>query len=99
MKSKKPKGPTKIELVRKLKEMEAQLASTYHFASVNLPKAEGLGGSAVILELTALGGRELIHPVAIRGGLSPDTISAIRRDIARSFDEAVLFKPVRDKES
>jgi len=93
----KKKGPTKAALARKAKELEAQLASTYHFASATLDKATHpkLAASAVILELTALGGRELINPVAIRGGLSPETIEALRKDIARSYDEATEFKPVR----
>lgn len=96
MNPQKKKGPTKAELARKVKELEAQLASSYHFASATLDKAESpaLMASAVIVELTALGGRELIHPVAIRGGLSPETIAALRKDIARSYDEAVEFKPV-----
>lgn len=95
MTEKKKKGPTKAELTRKLKEMEAQLASSYHFASATLEKAGNLAASAVVVELTALGGRQLINPVAIRGGLSPETIAALRKDIARSWDELTEFKPVR----
>lgn len=94
MKTGKKKGPTKADLRRKCKELEAHLTSTYHFASATLDKAGNLVGSAVIVELTALGGRQLINPVAIRGGLSQDTLDALRRDIARSYDEAVEFKPV-----
>lgn len=94
---KKKKGPTKAVLARKVKELEAQLASTYHFASAALEKASNLKGSAVILELNALGGVQLINPVTIRGGLSPETIEALRKDIARSYDEAVEFMPVRAK--
>jgi len=92
---KKKKGPTKADLARKLKEMEAQLASTYHFASVTLDNAGDRGqGGAVIVTLTALGGKELIVPVAIKNGLSAETIAALRKDIARSYAEAVEFKPV-----
>lgn len=90
------KSPTKADLARKVKELEAQLASTYHFASVDLHKAGDLGGSAVILELTWLGGKAAICPVAIRGGLSPETIAALRNDLARSYDEAIEFKPKRN---
>src|SRR5690554_1290381 len=93
----KPKPQTKADLRRKVKELEAQLASSYHFASATLDKAGGLLGSAVVVELTALGGLKLIPPIAIRSGLSPDTIAALRKDIARSYDEAVEFKPVREK--
>ncbi|WOF44332.1 hypothetical protein KNJ79_05215 [Sphingopyxis indica] len=95
MTEKKSKGPTKAELTRKLKEMEAQLASSYHFASATLEKAGNLAASAVVVELTALGGRQLINPVAIRGGLSPETITALRKDIARSWDETTELKPIR----
>ena len=89
------KQRTRAELARKVKELEAQLTHRYHFASATLAKAGGLAGSAVILELTALGGREVIPPVAIRGGLSSETIAAIRADIARSYDESIEFKPVK----
>lgn len=94
----KKKKPTRADLQRKLKEMEAQLASTYHFASATLDNAAypKLIASAVIVELTALGGRQLINPVAIRGGLSQETIDCLRKDIARSWDEATEFKPVRE---
>lgn len=94
--AKKRKGPSKADLARKVKELEAQLAHTYHFASASLDKAgsPALLASAVIVELTALGGRELITPVAIRGGLSPETIKGLREDIARSYAEAIEFKPV-----
>ena len=95
MTEKKKKGPTKAELARKLKETEAQLACSYHFASATLERAGNLAASAVVVELTALGGRQLITPVAIRGGLSAETIAALRKDIARSWDESTEFKPVR----
>lgn len=93
----KKKGQTKTELLRKLKEMEAQMTSSYHFASAGLDKATypALMGTALIIEMTALGGRELMRPVAIRGGLSQETIDGLRKDIARSYDEAVEFKPVK----
>lgn len=94
MKTPKPKKLTRAELVRKLKEMEAQHASTYHFASFGLPKAgDNLMASAVILELTALGGREIIPPVAIVNGLSKETIEAIQKDISRSWKWKTEMKP------
>lgn len=96
MTTKKKRGPTKAELIRKNMELEAQLASTYHFASQGLGQAEypKMLASAVIVTITALGGRKLMCPVAIRGGLSPETIACLRKDIQRSYDEAVEFKPV-----
>lgn len=94
-KAKKAKRKAEIaELRRKVKEMESQLASSYHFASVTLAKAGGLAGSAVILELTALGGKAIIPPVAIRGGLSAETIAAIQEELTRSYSEAIEFRPI-----
>lgn len=92
-----PKAKTRADLAREVKELKAQLASTYHFASVNLPKAnqDRMMASGVLLELHALGGREIIEPVVIRGGLSDDTIAALQRDMARSYESAVEFKPVK----
>lgn len=92
-----PKKPkvTKADLQRKVAELEAQLAHTYHFADVELDKA-GLAkmtGSGVVLSLTALGGREIISPVCIRDGLSDETIDAIRNDIKRSWNLTVQLKP------
>ena len=94
MKVKKVKGPSKAELQRKVLELTAQLASTYHFADATLDKAgDSLMGSGALLQLSALGGRELINPVVIRDGLSPETIAALRKDILRSYEGATMFKP------
>ena len=49
--------------------------------------------SAVVLELTGLGGREIIPPVAIVNGLSQDTIDCIQQDIARSWEWKTQMKP------
>ena len=49
--------------------------------------------SGVILELTALGGKEIIPPVMIRDGLSQATIKAIQNDLCRSFELATLVNP------
>lgn len=50
-------------------------------------------GSAVIITLTSLGGKELILPSAIRDGLSKETIAAIKLDLKRSYEVATVFKP------
>jgi hypothetical protein len=94
-KVKKPKT-TKAQLRHKIKELEAQLASTYHFAGCHIGKTstDHLMGSGVLLELTLLGGRQAIPPVVIRDGLSKETIEAIKADMRRSYDLAVAFKPV-----
>ena len=90
----KKKTDTRADLQRKIAELTAQLASTYHFASAELHKAgDSLMGSGALLTLHALGGRQLICPVVIRDGLSADTIAALQRDIARSYEGAVMFKP------
>lgn len=88
------KPVTKAELLRRNRELEAQLAHVYHFASATLDKAgDCLKASGVLLQLHALGGREIIPPVVIRDGLSADTIAALRRDLVRSYESAVAFKP------
>lgn len=85
---------TKADLQRRVMELESQLASRAAAASAELGKAgDVLMGSAVILHLVALGGREIVAPVAIRDGLSAETIAAIRADLRRSYDLATLHKP------
>lgn len=92
------KPDTRADLQRKVKELEAQLASTYAFAAKDLHKAgDALMASGALLELHALGGRELIRPVLIRDGLSADTIEALRRDIIRSYAGATALKPAEAK--
>lgn len=78
---------------RRVAELKAQLASTLGAAFDAMPKAGDCHGSAVILTLTALGGREIVAPVAIRDGLSPATVAALQADIARSFELATLVNP------
>lgn len=94
MKVAKPKGPSKAALARKVLELESQLACAYHFAAATLHKAgDGLMGSGVLVQLTALGGAELIRPVVIRDGLSAETLAALRADILRSYEGAIELKP------
>lgn len=42
------------------KELRAQLASTYHFASVELPSCQYVQGGGVLVELHFLGGRQSV---------------------------------------
>jgi hypothetical protein len=86
---------TKADLQRKVKELEAQLVHQYHFATAEIGKAsiQKTFGSAVILELTFLGGRKVCEPVAIKDGLSDETIAAIKADLKRSYERTVEFKP------
>ena len=86
---------TRADLLRQVAELNAQLASAYHFAAATLDKAgqDRMMASGVLLQMTALGGRELIVPVVIRDGFSADTLAAIRRDIVRSYESAVALRP------
>lgn len=95
MNNKRPKARTRADLQREVKELKAQLVHQYHFASATIAKADidHLMGSGVLLELSALGGRAIIEPVVIRDGLSADTIAALQRDLARSYQRAIEFKP------
>ncbi len=95
----KPAKKTRAQLARQVLELTAQLASRYQFASAELHKAgtDKMTASGVLLQLTALGGREIINPVVILDGLSPETIAAIKADLRRSYDLAVMFAPPAPK--
>jgi hypothetical protein len=95
MKSKQTKAQKIAEIERKLTEALAGQSHTYHFAEHGLKTAgfEKLTGSGVVLTLTALGGREIVSPVLIRDGLSPESITALCDDLLRSFELANLYKP------
>lgn len=94
--------PLKISKKDRIKNLELQVrearASLIHacyFAHADIRKASSdhLMGSGVILSLTLLGGREVFPPVLIRDGLSDETISAIRKDLIRSFETMTVLKP------
>ncbi len=82
------------DLRRKLRDSEAHQVHRYHFASeeVEIFSMDNFLGSSVIIEITGPG-RLSMGPVAIRNGLSPETIKAIKADLKRSFDYATEFKP------
>lgn len=86
-------------LERKLFEARAQYAATLGAAFDAIPKAADYIASGVILELTALGGKEIIPPVMIRDGLSKATVAAIQDDLRRSFELATLVNPAMARES
>lgn len=96
---KSPENKTKsqriAELERKLYESNSYHIYRYHLASKSLDKlnTDRLMGSGVILSLTLLGGREAFQPVMISGGLSKETIAALKSDLARSFNYATEMKP------
>ena len=88
------KKETVADLRRKIMEIEAQMAHQAHFAIRAIDKAgEPLMGSAVVLRLQALGGREIISPIAIRDGLSKETIECLKKDFKRTYEGCTLFKP------
>jgi hypothetical protein len=81
------KKPTYKDLERKVKELEAQSATNLKAALRDLCKADNrLMASACIIQIEALGGREIVAPFAIRDGLSAETIAAIKLDIYRSME-------------
>lgn len=95
----KPGKQTKAERIVKLtRERDEALAGqvhTYHYASYALNKlsTDHLAASGLILSITVLGGKELFSPVMIRGGLSKETIAALKADLVRSYSLAIAFKP------
>lgn len=95
MKTKKAKKTKKTRetLEREIKELKAQLYSSAWFAKNEIDKfsKNRMCGGAVILELTALGGKATV-PVAINGGLSENTINAIKEDLRGSQKELEDFK-------
>ena len=80
---------------QKVRDLKAQLASTLGEAFDNLPKAGGetLMGSAAVLSINKLGGGQIVRPVAIRDGLTPESVLSLQRDVARSFESATLVNP------
>jgi len=94
MKTTKPVKKTRQQLERQILELESQLAHRYAYAQSEIDKASTakMMASGVLLQLTALGGREIISPVVIRDGLSPETIAAIKADLHRSYELTVMHK-------
>lgn len=95
MKPTKPKKPTRKDLEHQVLELKAQLACAYAQASRDIEKSgtDHMMASGVLLQLTALGGREIIKPVVILDGLSDETIEALRKDLIRSYELATAYKP------
>lgn len=97
--SKKKKHQTKRERIEHLetqaKEALSGQAHVYHFASIELGRlgTDRLMGSGIVLTMTYLGGKEAFAPTMIRNGLSEETIAALRADLVRSYEDAIVFKP------
>ena len=80
------KKPSYQQLEQIIKDLKAQSAYSTRSALQEISKADDrLMASACVIHLTALGGREIINPVAIRDGLSAETIQAIKNDIRRTM--------------
>lgn len=88
------KKKTYKELERALLEAQGSTLLSYKFAYEKLDKlsTDYLMGSGILLQLTGIGGRELINPVLIRDGLSKETIEFIKKDLKRSSELTELFK-------
>ena len=84
----KAKKPTYAQLERQNAELIAGLNAVHKNALASLKKASTSVrmASGVMLQLTAVGGADIIPPVMIRDGLSDDTIEALKRDVKRSLD-------------
>jgi hypothetical protein len=78
----------------KVFELRAQLACTLGAAFDALIKAPDSMGSGVIIQIHALGGREIVAPVMIRDGLSRETRAALCDDLRRSFELATMVSPL-----
>lgn len=93
MKTKPNPKKTRAQLAREVLELKAQLTFIYHSANAQIDKASTnyLMASGVLLQLTGIGGRELIPPVMIKDGLSLETIAALKADLKRSYDLSVMF--------
>lgn len=83
------------DLERKVLEAKAAQVHNYHFADASIHKAstKHLMGSGVIMTLTFLGGKAVMEPVLFKDGLSDATIAAIKADLVRSYELAIMWKP------
>lgn len=96
---KKTPKPTREQLEMRLREAMAFQVHRLHFASEAIAKCgtDRLAGSGLVMQLTYIGGKEVCEPVGISGGLSPETIAAIQRDLRRSYEHVIEFAPKEPK--
>ena len=73
---------------RALLEAQASTVLAHKFGHEDMKKCstDNLMASGVLIQLTGIGGKQLVNPILIRDGLSAETIAAIRNDIKRSSD-------------
>lgn len=94
MDTSKKKKKTHKETKRELLEAKSSTVLAHVHASSYIGKCstDKMMGSGVLLQLTGIGGKDLINPILIRDGLSEETIEAIKKDIKRSYDLNVEIK-------
>ena len=82
------------QLEQKLVESLASSPTRYTIAHGALKNihTDKLMGSGVLITIQGIGGKQIIDPILICDGLSSETIEAIRNDIKRSYDFAVMYK-------
>ena len=92
---KKTKTQRIAELERKLFVAEASQSYRHHFASKALDKlsTDNFLGSGLVVSITLLSGAKPFEPVMISGGLSKETIAALKTDLVRSFNYDLKLKP------
>lgn len=85
---------TKTTLKRKLLEAESSTILSHKFAHTDINKCSipKCTGSGVLIQISAIGGKQLINPILIKDGLSEETINSIKKDIKRSSDILTSFK-------
>jgi len=88
------KKVTHKETKRKLLEAQASTVLSHVFATTDIEKCseEKLTGSGVVLQLSGIGGKDIINPILIRDGLSNETIEAIKKDLKRSHNLILSIK-------
>ena len=83
------------ELEKQLFVAQASQLHRLHFASIYLDKinANQMRGSGIVLSIHTLSGKPVFEPVMIANGLAPETIAALKADLARSFNYTTELKP------
>jgi len=86
----------------RIRQLETELACAkayhvhnHHFLAqkLNTLSTDNMLGSGIIVQFKSLSGTEIGPETVISGGLSNETLDALRKDIIRSFEERTEFKP------
>ena len=76
-------------LGRQLHESSALSITNTALALGKLAKMQPSKGSALVVTLTWLGGKEVCPPFAVEGGLSKNTIAALHADLEHSIAQSL----------